>query len=591
MKTLNRVCHHLYVIALLMATLVLLLAPLHLHYTVHAPIAETLDQGRVRFLPVDGQVPRAGASIYYFRYSGEWVHPVGRLKVLSVHPTEGVLAQAVDRSFRFPLGTQGTVTWQSPDHRKIRVNVGRDAGLAPNTSMQLFRNGRRFASALPTQVNASDAELEIQGSRRVNALGAQASIYIVENSVSYVAVPWLLTLELVACIGLVLLLLFRAFAPQRWERVVRLTRATFALLSKPRRFWVFVLSPVFLYFGVRFLLRSWDHVVNSLARLLKQPWLSRLAHADSDLVLGIALAVAATAFLWVFGEARRSPWAILREKTRYVPPTYRRLTFKWFDRSLVVWLLQVVIVYAFSNTLVTVLRNNTVAMAALAFPEVSVKLSSPAEVYQTVVQLMSVGPTHTTWAVSFQALNLLIFSVTIVGSLVGYLYGVVSIVWGKECVRNVDFTLTGWLVNALCYGPLLGVALWGMMPHTYSGHPGIVDGPIHYVGLVCGLLLNLLYSFSIYNMWTRFGVMVDKGMVTNLMFSVVRHPCYTLEGVMFAVLGLGSVGSQLAFVLSAVHVFNYWLRSERDEDFMSASNEQYEGYRQQVTYKYLPGLI
>lgn len=591
MKTLNRICHHLYVIALLAATVVLLLAPLHLYYTVQAPIVETLDQGRVRFMPAGGQVPRVGDSIHLFRFHGDWTLPVGRLTVKSVHPTDGVLAQAVDKSFRFPLGIQGTVTWQSPDLHRMRVNVGQDAGLALNQELQLFREGRRIAVALPTQIGKGDAELEIAGGRAMKTLGAQVSLYTVSNSVSYLALPWLRTLEIVACVGLGLLLLLRASLPRHWANVVRGTRAVFALVGRPRIAWTFVLAPLFLYYIVRFMLRSWDHVTSVLASVLKTPWLRYLARGDSFYVLWPALAAAGVAFLWVFLETGRSPWVVLREKTRFVPPTYRAIATKWLDRPLIVWFLQVVVVYTFSHTLVGVLGANIRVMTALSFPSVDVNLSSSKFAINTVLQLISVGPTHTTWAVSIQALNIFIFSVTIVGSLVGYLYGVIAIVWGKESCRNVDFTITGWLINALCYGQLLGAALWGMMPNMYGNHPGIVDGPIHYLGLLSGLLLNVLYSLSIYNMWTRFGVMVDKGMVKNLMFSVVRHPSYTLEGVMFAVLALGHIANHWAFVSLGVYCFQYWLRSERDEDFMSASNEEYEDYRQQVKYKYLPGLI
>lgn len=55
--------------------------------------------------------------------------------------------------------------------------------------------------------------------------------------------------------------------------------------------------------------------------------------------------------------------------------------------------------------------------------------------------------------------------------------------------------------------------------------------------------------------------------------------------------GTVHIASQLAFITLAAYGFQYWLRSERDEDFMLASNEEYQGYRQQVAYKYFPGLI
>jgi protein-S-isoprenylcysteine O-methyltransferase Ste14 len=586
----NRLCHHLYVIAMLASAVVLFFAPLHLHYTVQAPIVETFGGGQVRFMPAGGQVPRVGATVHVFRYHDDWRLPIGRLRVISADPTEGVLAQAIEKSFRFPLGIQGTVTRQSPDSRRLRVNVGEDAGLLPNHQVQLFRDGRRFATARVMEVQASDAELESEGDRRLPVFEAQASIYTVQNSVSYLALPWLENLEVAGCVGLVLLLLYRACRPRGWSVLVRSSRRGLAFLAAPRRIWAVALAPLFLYYGVRFLLRCWDYAIHVLARLLGLPMLHGLGQAES-MILNLALVAAAVAFFWVMAATGRSPWAVLRDKTRFVPPTYQALTTRWVDRAGIVWLLQVVVVYAFAHTLLDVLAANIRVMTTLSFPEVSVNLTTAKNAFHTVVQLIRLGPVHSTWAVSLQALNLLIFSVTIVGSLVGYLYGVVAILWGQKCVRNVDFTVTGWLVNAFCYGPLLGATFWGMMPSLSGLRPGIVDGPIHFLGLGCGLLLNLLYSLSIYNMWTRFGVMVDKGMVRNLMFSVVRHPSYTLEGVMFAVLALGHIANHLAFIALAVYCFQYWLRSERDEDFMLASNEEYEGYRRQVPYKYLPGLI
>ncbi len=587
---LNRLCHHLYVIAMLAAAVVLLFAPLHLHCTVQAPIVETLGGGQVRFMPAGNQVPGTGDTVHFFRYHDEWRLPIGRVRVISAHPTDGVLAQAVEKSFRFPLGIQGTVAWQSPDFRRIRVNIGEDAGLLPTHQVQLLRDGRRFATARVIEVQASDAELEIEGDRLLPALGALATIYTVQNSVSYLAMPWLETLEVAGCLGLVLLLLYRACRPRGWSVLVRATRRCFALLAGPRRVWIAVSAPVFLYYGVRFLLRCWDHAVHVLARLLHLPMLHLLGQTES-LLFYPAVVAATAAFFWVMAATGRSPWAVLRDRTRFVPPTYQALTSRRVDRACIVWLLHIVVVYAFSHTLVDVLVANIRVMTALSFPGVNANLSTAQNAYHTVWQLIRLGPVHTTWAASLQAVNLFIFSVTIVGSLVGYLYGVVAILWGQRCVRNVDFTLTGWLVNAICYGPLLGVTFWGMMPRLTGMQPGIVDGPIHCLGLGCGLLLNLLYSLSIYTMWTRFGVMVDKGMVRNLMYSVVRHPSYTLEGVMFAVLALGHIASQPAFIALAVYCFQYWLRSERDEDFMLASNEEYQGYRRQVAYKYLPGLI
>ena len=71
----------------------------------------------------------------------------------------------------------------------------------------------------------------------------------------------------------------------------------------------------------------------------------------------------------------------------------------------------------------------------------------------------------------------------------------------------------------------------------------------------------------------------------------IRHPNYTLEGVMFLFIymkalttGLNWFGVLFFFVL-------YWIRSEREDAFMAASNPEYAEYRQKVPWKYLPGVI
>jgi protein-S-isoprenylcysteine O-methyltransferase Ste14 len=89
-----------------------------------------------------------------------------------------------------------------------------------------------------------------------------------------------------------------------------------------------------------------------------------------------------------------------------------------------------------------------------------------------------------------------------------------------------------------------------------------------------------------------FGVMTDKGVRTTGFYSVVRHPSYTLEALMFLVMvlrDLNTASNWLAALL--LYGFLYWIRSERDENFMSHSNPRYATYQQEVPWKYIPGLI
>ena len=84
--------------------------------------------------------------------------------------------------------------------------------------------------------------------------------------------------------------------------------------------------------------------------------------------------------------------------------------------------------------------------------------------------------------------------------------------------------------------------------------------------------------------------MVDKGMVENGFFSVVRHPSYTLEALMFAVMFAVGVSGPIAWVGLFAHPMLYWFRSERDEQFMTEANPDYAPYKQKVRWKFIRGL-
>ena len=113
-----------------------------------------------------------------------------------------------------------------------------------------------------------------------------------------------------------------------------------------------------------------------------------------------------------------------------------------------------------------------------------------------------------------------------------------------------------------------------------------------FVVLVCVELgFNALYTASVWNMGTKFGVMVDKGLVDRGFFAVIRHPNYTLEACMFFLLCARGFDGAATVLGASFYLFTYWLRAEREEVFMGASNPDYAGYRERVRWKYLPGLV
>ncbi|MES2949359.1 MAG: methyltransferase [Pseudomonadota bacterium] len=238
------------------------------------------------------------------------------------------------------------------------------------------------------------------------------------------------------------------------------------------------------------------------------------------------------------------------------------------NRNLVISLLYLVIVFAFGKSLHGFLDGNIAV----------------------IKNLLRVSPEVRSLETYFSIARYSLWSLTIVGCVFGYGYSIFSPLWRRH-IRNLDFTVTGWVTNALCY-PILGFLLVMYAPPLVGNEPTLTGGPWPVFVLGVELLLNVLYSVSIWNLGAKFGVMTDKGLVSRGFYGVVRHPGYTLEVGMFLCLCLHGFSSPVNWLAGLVFfVLPYYLRSEREDHFMTVSNPDFAGYKQSVPYKYVPGLI
>lgn len=300
----------------------------------------------------------------------------------------------------------------------------------------------------------------------------------------------------------------------------------------------------------------------------------------SGLEIFLTLVIILTYFLLFFTYKESTFLRISKKIPEFSLPTFITLPFSHFwkfisyknigvikhvtwKRGLSMWALHLIIVYVFGSTLFGFLRGNIQAIKFIGWPVTS---------YEMFFELAK----YYTW------------SFTIVGCLIGYAYSICSILWGKY-IRNLDFTVTGWVTNGLCY-PFLGVYIWQTLPSFTGPDPIITDGPLFLLMLVMGLVLNMLYMLTIWNLGTMFGVMTDKGVRKSGFYSVVRHPSYTLEVLMFFVTELIGLTSGIHWLVISTYFFIYWIRSEREDNFMLYSNPEFEAYTKAVPYKFIPGI-
>ena len=59
---------------------------------------------------------------------------------------------------------------------------------------------------------------------------------------------------------------------------------------------------------------------------------------------------------------------------------------------------------------------------------------------------------------------------------------------------------------------------------------------------------------------------------------------------MFLVTELVGLSSGMAWLGISVYFFLYWIRSEREDNFMWYSNPEYTEYQKVTPYKFIPGI-
>lgn len=128
------------------------------------------------------------------------------------------------------------------------------------------------------------------------------------------------------------------------------------------------------------------------------------------------------------------------------------------------------------NPLLGFIQANLRAALDVAWPSSGIVLSgalsfyNPSLVLELVRGILAAAGHMLTHAPQFSSLEsvhvtvrYVLWTLTVLGCLVGYCYSIFGYLWGQQ-IRNLDFTVVGWITNAVCYWPLLGVAFWQMIP-------------------------------------------------------------------------------------------------------------------------------
>lgn len=553
MKRLNVVCAVLVEISLLGAVLLAGLALFSGLETRHLTVTQTIDASHAR-LSGDTRGLAVGQRIPLYRFNPDWKLPIGEAKIDSISAAGAEVSVDPD-TMRWPLGRHGALV--RGEDNEWTAAVGSDMGFHEGDTLHIFRGRQLLGRADIVEVSKEVSRVEVSGNI-ANAEGLLVSEYRFATQGAWQP-RWALALE---GIGIALFLCMYAawYALQRRSPLI----AFGAILSRVRIprvfFWAIGAIAIvpFSWFMTKMPLYLLAYIVEWISgRRGDAIHLRNVADVVFPYFFVLALLICFGFLLWRKSSPILAFWRFLSYKRPSTMETVRPL------RGMLLWALHLTIVYVFGLTLINFLIGDIAAARAIGPHPGSIQ--ELADFWKYVI-----------WAL------------TVVGVLFGYGYSVVSILWGRF-IRNLDFTLVGWLTNGFCY-PFLGVVIWQMAPSFTGPDPIFIGGPLALFALVLGSLLNLLYMLSIWNLGTMFDLMTDKGVRTSLFYSAIRHPNYTLEATMFFVTELVGLSTVLAWLGISVYFFLYWIRSEREDNFMWYSNPAYSEYQKATPYKFIPGI-
>ncbi len=598
-------CAVAYEIGLVLAAVLLLLALIHRPAVWHADVEKIVDATHVAVTYPHAVDLTVGQRVPIYRFSDDWRMEIGRASVESVDG-QTVLLSFDPHAMRWPMGRQGLVTAQDGD--LVELALGRRLGLQPGDRLNLFRDRKRVGRVILTEVGEQTSNGRLTGDGKLAATGLLASEFTVCTQAVFDQHPWLSAFELASLMMALCLYLAVLMGKRRspllllGERVMPGLRGL--LTPGVRELLQLAAGMAGVWLSVSFSVYLLDWLAHLVPQTLAQIEPIRLAMSTparlKDKLAWLYL-IGALSYLALMWQTRAWPLQLALRRLEFSGGIYRWMR-AGLRRDAVIWLLHGVIAFAFAHTLLGFVQGNLSKALQIAWPHAGVLLSgmrdpdfagrllnATGSVGATVAHMLTHRPHFDSMESLHLTVRYLLWTLTIIGCLIGYGHSILGLLWGKR-IRNLDFTVTGWISNAVCYGPLLGVVFWQMLPPLVGPDPIFASGAIGYLAMGAETYLNLVYMLTIWNLGTMFGVMTDKGVRSSGFYAVVRHPSYTMEVLMFLALESRGLSGVAQWFAAGMLLALYWLRSEREDAFMHRSNPQYAAYRRATPYKFIPGI-
>jgi len=600
-QVIDNLCRIAYELGLLFGIATIALVAIHGLVTHHANIDKSIDATHVGSTVSDASAYKVGETYPVYRFHQDWQQTIGSAKVVKVDGNH-LTFEFDPGKFRWSMGRHGTVI--EDDRQTCKVDMGSQSGFSVGDRLSVFENRKSIASVQLTEVRQNESTALVvsreSDSLTEPLLGKTVSEYSVATQVvnfnSPVVGMFDIALYAIVLVGYVVS--SRRAKGSPFAASFPLLRARIRPNATAKLAFAAFLGLPTAWLVADFTLRSIEYIAfivyaNFVQGKIPEVLTYESLHSGLLPLFGLLL-IGYEVLLWI---KKVSPIKLFVDRIAFRGGIFGH-TASDLPEHITMWCLQAIIVYTFARTIGGFFQGNlhqAISSSWPSAPQVEVAGVVPVSGEGFARSLNSIGyalthsPSPSSEDALFATFDGLIYNACIFACLLGYGYSLLGYLWGKR-IRNADFTVIGWLTNAVCYTPLFGVVIWRMLPPLHGVDPTVTPGFLRTATFVVAVSLNVVYTLSIWNLGTMFGVMTDKGVRTSGFYSVVRHPSYTLESVMFVMFSSRELSAFGQYIAVAGYFLIYWLRSEREDQFMSESNPDYLTYRERVPYKFIPGL-
>lgn len=162
----------------------------------------------------------------------------------------------------------------------------------------------------------------------------------------------------------------------------------------------------------------------------------------------------------------------------------------------------------------------------------------------------------------------------------------------NNTVRSVDTSLVGWAAALCCYPPCWLVTCTLFPLNTSPYFPSPPGSAYDYVMRLLIIVLLTVFTAATFNLNLHFSNLCHRGLVTNGMYGIVRHPAYSCKLLAWGLILIYAGGATFSVWLS----FFFWigvyvLRAITEERHLGRVDPEYVEYCRRVRFRFIPGLL